>query len=185
MALQVPDWNLLLAQTEQAAKNLVSSTGYDGDVLIIEQPRNARLFKRGLREATRNRLGIKPDQKVILYAPTWRTTTLESPRGTEYLLDPHRLSAISGCIVLVRSHHMTDFESNNSKSVIDVTHEPRIEDLMLASDLLLSDYSSVFFDYALLGRPMIAFVPDIVAYSSERGLYGSWPSQARVATPRP
>ena len=55
--------------------------------------------------------------------------------------------------------------------VIDVSDHPDIHDLMLVSDVLVSDYSSAIYEYSLLGRPMAFFAPDLDAYESERGFY--------------
>ena len=55
--------------------------------------------------------------------------------------------------------------------VMDVTDWPSINELMIASDALVSDYSSVFFDYSILGRPMICFAYDYDRYEKERGMY--------------
>ncbi|MGL5829395.1 MAG: CDP-glycerol glycerophosphotransferase family protein, partial [Angustibacter sp.] len=56
--------------------------------------------------------------------------------------------------------------------VIDVSGYPEIQELYLASDLLVTDYSSVFFDFAALGRPMVFYAPDLLSYQNElRGFY--------------
>ena len=68
--------------------------------------------------------------------------------------------------------------------VIDVSREPHIEDLMLASDLLISDYSSIFFDYLLLGNPMLAYVPDLMEYELERGLSCDLPKGVKILSTR-
>jgi CDP-ribitol ribitolphosphotransferase len=55
--------------------------------------------------------------------------------------------------------------------VIDVSDWPDINQLLLAADMLVTDYSSSIFEYALLGRPIVHYVPDIAAYEAERGFY--------------
>lgn len=156
MTRQVPGWDLLLAQDDQAAEDLSRSMRYQGRILVTENPRNARLFVPGLREQTRKRLGIPEDRYVILYAPTWAPTNTDPLHPKNHILDPAELAEETGALVLVRAHHMTPTRVTEDNDVIDVSEEPRIEDLMVASDALVSDYSSVFFDYALLGRPMYA-----------------------------
>lgn len=181
MAQQVPHWSLLLAQDAQAERDLRSSVLYTGKTLVEEYPRNARLFLPGLRQETRHRLGIGPKDVVILYAPTWRKSDTVSLRRPDYFLDPSMLARRTGATVLVRAHHMASIESQSGSGVIDVSTERRVEDLMVASDILVSDYSSIFYDYQLLGRPMIAYVPDLERYGeNERGFYREWP----VATVR-
>lgn len=186
MTAQSRDWDLLLAQDEQAAMDLRSSARYAGNVLVVEQPRNARLKLPQLREDTRRRLGIAPDAKVILYAPTWRKSDVDSQDPGDYMLDPKALAEQTGATVLVRTHHMSPKMFQDSPHVIDVSNEPRVEDLMVASDELISDYSSIFFDYTLLNQPMFTYVPDLDEYQNdERGFYRDWPEGVqRLQPPR-
>lgn len=178
MRRQVPQWDLLLAQTEQAARDLCSSTGYTGEVHVGEQPRNVGLLG-GEERATevRAQLGLAPAERVVLYAPTWR----EGMRGTDGqsalagLLDPVALAESTGARILVRSHHMNHLHAVGP-GVLDVSSYPNIEDLMLISDVLVTDYSSVIFDFALTGRPAVIYAPDLGWYRDvERGFYRDWP----------
>ncbi len=128
-------------------------------------------------EATRTireKLEIQERKKIILYAPTFRGETSDArlPDGMDY---EAMYSALSdGYTLLVKNHplikermkipeHMTNF-------LIDVTEMP-IDDLLMAADICISDYSSLVFDYSLLKRPMIFFVYDIDGYDDWRGLY--------------
>lgn len=177
MARQVADWDLLLAQTESAAQDLVGSTGYTGEVLVIEQPRNVRLLGGAERaEQVRRELAIGEGERVILYAPTWREGLREgSTVEGGGLLSPTQLAADTGVTVLVRSHHMNNLGASGP-GVRDVGDYPHVEDLMLAADILISDYSSIFFDFALTGRPAVVYAPDLAWYRDvERGFYGQWP----------
>lgn len=173
MKRQVPWWDLLLAQSDEAARNLCTAMRYEGPVMITEQPRNKRLFQPHLREETRERLGISPDEYVILYAPTWRER-YKVPTGTtpDYLIDVEQLSKDRNCTVLVRMHHMNRAVISSHPKVIDVSDEPYIEDLMCASDELISDYSSVIIDYQLLSKKITISTPDRESYvRHERGFY--------------
>jgi len=77
------------------------------------------------------------------------------------------------CCLLVRAHYevaqMIDFSERSN--VLDVSGYPHLNDLMMISDILISDYSSVFFDYSILHRPMICFAYDFDEYSKNRGMY--------------
>ena len=183
MARQVPQWDLLLAQNEEARRNLCSAMGYTGDVLVGEYPRNAGLLGgTRVRYQVRAELGVPEESPVLLYAPTWR----ESFRGADgagpgSLLDAKALAQRTGAVVLVRSHHMNRWraEHNGIAQVIDVSGHPRVEDLMLAADVLVTDYSSIVFDFDLTGRPIVIYAPDLESYRDvERGLYGGWPEAA-------
>ena len=182
MERQVPGWDLLLAQSEEAAITLKSGLGYGGEVLVIEQPRNGRLLAgEPGRRAIRERLGIGSDESVVLYVPTWREVHRRGVSTSwDELLNPAELSHKVGAKVLVRAHHVARTAPIVADGVIDVTHLPDIEDLMLAADVLVTDYSSAAYDFERTGRPVVHFAPDIEAYGSvERGFYGDWPNSSR------
>ena len=185
MDRQVPQWDLLLAQSPQAGRRLQQALGYRGPVRVGEYPRNVRLLGGAeVRRRVRHELGIAPGQPVILYAPTWRES-LRPPTGAagdaaahgpgpEGVLDGVRLADRLGAVVLMRSHHMN--RAGRVPETIDVSGYPSVEELMLAADILVSDYSSIFFDFALTGKPAVVYAPDLASYRDvERGLYGDWP----------
>src|SRR5699024_5618101 len=96
MRRQVPMWDLLLAQTPQAEKDLRSGLGYRGEVLVTEQPRNAVLAQgQSGRSRVREQYGMLPHEKVVLYAPTWREAHRTAARATQWTetLDVERLAA--------------------------------------------------------------------------------------------
>ena len=78
-------------------------------------------------------------------------------------------------MILYRSHPFvrdrSAAESAHPGFVIDVSSHPDMNELMLASDVLVTDYSSAMYEFALLGRPMAFFAPDHEAYEAERGFY--------------
>lgn len=137
------------------------------DRLIFSDPKHEN-------EKARKALNIGFDKTVILYAPTW-----ENCNGREDLLnvklDLDELTNKLGknYIVLLRTHHLTkkvnDLHLN--KQIIDVTNYPYINDLYFAADILISDYSSCFFDYGLLDKPMLCFAPTYDNYVKERGVF--------------
>lgn len=176
MGRQVPEWDLLLAQTEAAGHDLAGSMGYTGPVLVGEQPRNKALVAaRAHREDLRRDLGLEPDARTVLYAPTWREAMRGSQDGLAGLLEPAALAAATGAVVLVRAHHMNTFDAHGDR-VLDVSRFPSVEALMDLADVLITDYSSIVLDWALTGRPAILHVPDLDAYrDDERGFYQDWP----------
>ncbi|MGA8112968.1 MAG: bifunctional glycosyltransferase family 2 protein/CDP-glycerol:glycerophosphate glycerophosphotransferase [Actinocatenispora sp.] len=122
--------------------------------------------------AIRARLGIAPDEKVILYAPTHRG----SDSDYRPLFDPSEFvrSLGSGHRLLLRTHYFYGGESglsDISSQVMDVSAYPVVEDLYLVADVLITDYSSVMFDYGVLDRPIVIYAPDWQAYQATRGTY--------------
>ncbi|NDR52812.1 CDP-glycerol glycerophosphotransferase family protein [Actinomyces sp. 565] len=185
MARQAPQWDLLLAQSPAAAADLRHGLGYAGQVLVGEQPRNTGLLG-GQAKAGRVRaqLGIGPAEPVILYAPTWREGLRRPHQDASELLDAGALARATGAVVLLRSHHMNSLRAHADR-VIGVGRYPSVEDLMLASDLLITDYSSVIFDWALTGRPALLHLPDLEAYRDrERGFYRDWPADSGLPVTR-
>ncbi|MFG2678992.1 CDP-glycerol glycerophosphotransferase family protein [Streptomyces sp. NPDC048392] len=144
-------------------------------------PRNDVLVNAGPQDGrrVRERLGVPDGHTVVLYAPTRR----EYRRGgLVERLDPARLAADlgEGHTLVVRLHPslatgpargMGLSELHRRGVLIDATDEPHVEDLMLASDLLITDYSALMFDYVLLDRPIVVHADDWDAYTASRGAY--------------
>ncbi|MYS53872.1 CDP-glycerol:glycerophosphate glycerophosphotransferase, partial [Streptomyces sp. SID6013] len=144
-------------------------------------PRNDVLVNAGPEDGrrVRERLGVPDGHTVVLYAPTRR----EYRRGgLVERLDVARLAADLGedHTLLVRLHPSLATgparglglsELHRRGVVVDVTDEPHVEDLMLASDLLITDYSALMFDYVLLDRPILIHADDWGPYAATRGAY--------------
>ena len=141
------------------------------ETLEYGYPRNDRLALATPADvdAARAAVGVPPGVTVVLYAPTFRDyeSGFRSPMDAEELaeaLGPDHL-------VLQRAHY---FYSGGSQphhpGVRDVSAYPVVEDLLLAADVLITDYSSVMFDYAVLDRPIVLFAPDWDAYRRTRGV---------------
>lgn len=146
---------------------------------VIEQgyPRNDKLFHadEADRHRVRKALGIEGvNKKIIFYAPTWRDNQHDSTIGYTYKteVDFDKLKEALGeeYIILFRAHYLVansfDFEKY-SGFVYDVSSYDDINDLYIVSDLLITDYSSVFFDYANLRRPMLFYMYDFDSYKNE------------------
>jgi CDP-ribitol ribitolphosphotransferase len=130
----------------------------------------------GVAEAVRRRYGVRDDQRVILYAPTFRGESVTDARFAAGLdLRQLRDGLVGDHVLFVRLHpFIRDAltpEPALAGFVIDVSDDPDINELLLAADVLVTDYSSVIFEFALLGRPMAFFAPDLAEYEGERGFY--------------
>ncbi len=128
------------------------------------------------REEVRRRYGLTEDRRVILYAPTFRGDTIIYARATDDL-DVGLLRSVLGedHVLLIRLHPFvrsrTTIGPDLAGFAIDVSDYPDINELMLVSDVLVTDYSSAIFEFALLDKPMVFFAPDYEAYEQERGFY--------------
>jgi CDP-glycerol glycerophosphotransferase len=124
--------------------------------------------------AARAVLGVRDDEQVVLYAPTHR----EYQAGFDPSLDADALAEALGpkVRVLLRAHHLYSATGTSNGAhdwhprVLDVSTWPSIEELCLASDALITDYSSLMFDYAHLDRPIVIYAPDWETYKLTRGV---------------
>ena len=146
---------------------------------MVGLPRNDELTVEGLQKRQneiREKLNIPKGKKVILYAPTFRDYVLEGSNCVLSLpVSWVKWQRILGdkYVLLMRAHHaiLKSLNIKENDFVRDVSLYPQLNDLMIASDLLISDYSSIFFDYSILGKPMYCFAYDFEIYQKERGLY--------------
>lgn len=147
------------------------------DILIEEgYPRNDALINYREEDVSRIKevLGLDPDKKVILYAPTWRDNMHEAGVGYIYhtAVDFDRLRDQFGenTVILFRAHYFVansfDFKKYEG-FVYNVSDYDDINDLYIIADLLITDYSSVFFDYANLKRPIIFYMYDLESYKTQ------------------
>ncbi len=147
---------------------------YPGKILHSGYPRNAVFFDEGLRDITRKRFGLEGYQ-VIVYMPTWRGGHT-SPE-TSGLLQKHLLSInadlMENQILYVKLHNM-DRQSVCVDNLAHVRHFPQDIDcyqFLTAADCLITDYSSIFFDFANTGRKIVLFPYDKEQYLKDRNLY--------------
>ncbi len=126
----------------------------------------------------RKRLGIPDGKKVVLYAPTWRDDRRHGPgkQGFSLDLDVETVRRTLGDdhVLLLRTHHLVTDKPRSTADdfVMDVSRYPDIAELYMAADVLVTDYSSAMFDYAVLGRPIILYTPDLERYRDHvRGFY--------------
>lgn len=188
--LDARKWTYLLSPSPYTSQHLADAFGLPEErreSVIIEEgyPRNdelalARQDATGARQRElREQLGVPAGKKVLLYAPTWRDDSYKAGVGYtfDYLIDFDLLRRELGeeWVVLFRPHYYIanhfDF-SPYGDFIIDVSDWPDINELYIAADALVTDYSSVMFDYAILRRPIMLFVPDYEKYASDiRGFY--------------
>jgi len=172
-AVEVRGWDLLVSQSPWATRVMRKAFGYQGEVLESGYPRNDVLVapdRAELAAAVRARLGIAEGAKVVLYAPTYRDYDRKNASIRLDLAEAHRALG-PGHEFLIRGHSMQAAPNVRAGLGRDVTTYPDITDLLLIADVLITDYSSVMFDFAATGRPMLFFTYDLQRYSSKRGIY--------------
>lgn len=142
-------------------------------------PRNDILanYTKQQRAAIRKKLGIEENQIVLLYCPTFREYERDKDLGV-VLVPPMDLKKWerklgSRYVMLFRAHYEVSkvMEIQENGFVRNMTSYPSMSELMIAADILISDYSSVFFDYSITGKPMLQFCYDYEKYAIKRGMY--------------
>ncbi|WP_066190668.1 CDP-glycerol:glycerophosphate glycerophosphotransferase [Gracilibacillus timonensis] len=176
-------WDYLVAPNRYSSNIFTRAFGFEGKVLETGYPRNDFIVNHQKDHETidqiKQKLTIAPEKKVILYAPTWRDNQYFGKGRYKYQaeLDLHMLQQELGedYVVILRMHYLVadhiDLTGLDNFVVDGSTYED-IRELYLISDILITDYSSVFFDYANLKRPIIFFVYDLEEYRDTlRGFY--------------
>ena len=184
-------WDFNLSANPYSSRVWRRAFPCDYEMLELGYPRNDRLVTATDADTVemRRRVGIPPmasisgaeaiSGTVILYAPTHREfdSAFVSP------LDVDRLASALGerFTILVRGHHKYSYPTQTGPSatarrstaarVIDVSRHQPIEDLCIAADVLITDYSSIMFDFANLRRPIVLYTPDWETYRRVRGVY--------------
>ena len=178
IAMQAAGWDAMISPSPFCSEVFRSAFRFDGRFLEVGYPRNDVLVGgRGdeVRARVREALALSPEDRVVLYAPTWREYV--GVRDTKPLyLDARLLTRLSAdTVVLVRGHYNATHQADvftGEERIRDVTRYPDIADLYLAADALVTDYSSVMFDFALTDKPQVMLVPDLDQYRDvERGFY--------------
>ncbi len=170
------DWDLILTPAPEMDEYYRTEYAYDGPIFSHGYPRDDILLSDEapvVRDRTRRLLGIDANQTVVLYAPTWRddlaTSYQSSPLVGHLDLETSSKALGDDFVLLMRGHrfHPGQRRPAEKARLIDVTTYPEINDLILASDVAVLDYSSLRFDFALTERPMLFLVPDLDRYAGD------------------
>ncbi len=177
----VAAWDYLVSPNAFSSEVLRRAFGFDGEVLETGYPRNDLLAapeRQRARAEIRAALKIAPHRRAILYAPTYR-----DDRSSAMAMDLDRLLAAldPDDVILVRGHFLEadTGASASTAAVADLTDYPDVRDLLLAADVLITDYSSLMFDFAITAKPMLFFTHDLERYRDRmRGFYFDFEAQA-------
>ncbi|CEG29083.1 CDP-glycerol:poly(glycerophosphate) glycerophosphotransferase [Bacillus sp. B-jedd] len=182
-------WDYLISPNEYSTEIFRRAFDFKKKMIESGYPRNDFLYNRNIDEkanSIKEKLSIPLNKKVILYAPTWRDNQFYDKGkykfNLELDLEKMRNELGSEYIVLLRMHYLIAENldlSGYSDFAMDVSGHEDIRELYIISDLLITDYSSVFFDFANLKKPMIFFVYDLENYRDQlRGFYFDFEKEA-------
>lgn len=164
---ELTDWSLFdehrISRYAKAARRITGS------------PRLDRLVSTGtqMRADIRRELGVEKNERVVLYAPTWRGGVSDHEFDTDALIsDLQVMAGVTGSRVFFRAHRLTEKLVAGARIPVEVVpSDIDTNDLLSAVDVLVTDYSSIAFDYLTTRRSLIFYVPDMEEYKRERGLY--------------
>lgn len=170
--------DLLLSGCKFSSEIFKRAFWYNGEIFECGTPRCDILFQQNesIIKSIKDRIGIKSDDKILLYAPTFRKGNNLSAYDIDFKRVLNELNQQGNWKVLIRFHpHLQEYSADlvkNNDSIIDVTKHDDIQELLLISDLLISDYSSLVFDFAITKKPCILYASDLDEYlKKDRNLY--------------
>jgi CDP-glycerol glycerophosphotransferase len=178
----VARWDLLLSPNPASTERLRHAFRFGGEVHETGYPRNDVLNgpdRDEVRARVRDELGLPDGTTAVLYAPTWRDDLVfDTSDGRDFEM-PIDLGAFADRlggdhVLLTRLHSMVGgrLAAPPGAPVIDVSDRAEAAELYLAADVLVTDYSSAMFDFAVTGKPMVFYTYDLEHYRDDlRGFY--------------
>ncbi len=171
--------DLLLSGCEYSTEIFKRAFWYEGEIFEKGTPRSDMLLKNNneISEKVKKLLGISKNRKLILYAPTFRKGDSLEVYNVDYqkVIEATKKKYGGQWSFLVRLHpHLVSKSKDliHGENVIDATKYDDIQELLVSSDILISDYSSLMFDFALTEKPCFLYVPDLEEYiKNDRKLY--------------
>lgn len=179
---QSRNWDYLISANKYSTDIFKSAFLFDNPILELGYPRNDLLHhpnKEDISNQLKEKLGIPKDKKIVCYCPTWRDDEYYKPGKYKFklALDLKRLRKELGdeYFFILRTHYFIA-DSIDVKGLENFVYNAStyddVTELYLMSDVLITDYSSVFFDYANLKRPILFFTYDLEKYRDTlRGFY--------------
>lgn len=169
-------WDYLISQNSYSTQVFKNAFAFDKNILEIGYPRNDCLvtFDKKQIQTLKDKLNITANKKVILYAPTWRDNKYDNKGNYEFIV-PIDLDAFVSkfgeeYILLLKPHYLVADKINISKygeNIVICKADTDIQELYLIADILITDYSSVMFDYSILKKPIIFYMYDFNDYQRE------------------
>ncbi|PKR82657.1 CDP-glycerol glycerophosphotransferase family protein [Heyndrickxia camelliae] len=177
------NWDYLVSANNYSTEIFKRAFKFNKHVLEYGYPANDIFYNEEMREKVnkiRIELGIPQDKKVILYAPTWRdnesVNSWKHSFSLKFDLEEFYKNLKDEYILILRMHHLIAdslvIDEKYKEFVYDLSKYDDIQELYVMSDILITDYSSVFFDYANSKKPILFFAYDFDNYKENvRGFY--------------
>ncbi|MBQ9545508.1 MAG: CDP-glycerol glycerophosphotransferase family protein [Clostridia bacterium] len=171
--------DLMISDSAHMTSVYKNSFWFSGEILGIGLPRNDFLVRAGEKEKSeiKRSLGFGDGDRLALYAPTFRSDGSLDCYQLDYAALRRSLGARFGgeWTVLVKLHSNLEKYADSlrlsDEGVKNLSHYPDIQKLYVASDVLITDYSSVMFDFMLTSRPCFLFASDVEEYMKDRNFY--------------
>ncbi|WP_165976225.1 CDP-glycerol glycerophosphotransferase family protein [Bacillus salipaludis] len=186
----VKNWDYLISPSPYATKAFKSAFRYNGEILEIGYPRNDLFYwknNQAIAKKVRNSLKLPEGKKVILYAPTFRDNQTDGTNNFKFDInfDFEQMKEKLGnnYILLLRMHVVVKnkvvIPEEYKDFIFNVSSYPDIQELYLITDILITDYSSVMFDFANTKRPILFYTYDLEIYRDQlRGFYMDFEKEA-------
>lgn len=184
-------WDYLVSPNDYSTEIFKRAFHFNKEVLDVGYPRNDLFYKEEINNPTsiaklKERIGLPSDKKVVLYAPTWRDDEFYGKGEYKFdiKLDLFEMKERLGdeYVVVLRMHYLIADNLNVEGLegfAYNFSDYDDIAELYLVSDILITDYSSVFFDYANLNRPILFYTYDLDKYRNDlRGFYIDFEKEA-------
>ncbi|MBK5210992.1 MAG: CDP-glycerol glycerophosphotransferase family protein [Coriobacteriia bacterium] len=172
----------VIVSSEGVVDNFAEAFGIDRQrIHPIGVPRTDIFFdekyKQRKRDELRQKCGIKDGRKTVLFAPTYRGNDVNSAYYPNGFIDFNALAQALGSdyVIVIKFHPFikqdVHIQQENEHRIIDMSEIREINDLLFMADVLITDYSSVIFEYALLNKPVIFYTPDREEYTRKRDFF--------------
>lgn len=167
------DWEWFVTSSEYDRDSVKSAYGYTCPAKILGTPRTDPLFAGYDNDSIKKRLNITDNKKIVLYAPTFRDEELSHKTVKLHL----PLDSMDDFTVLIRLHPEISKKIDakifeNRPNLINVCEYPNLNELLSVSDILITDYSSIFFDFSLFNKLTVFYAYDLEEYiNTRKGFY--------------
>ncbi|WHY91241.1 CDP-glycerol glycerophosphotransferase family protein [Neobacillus cucumis] len=177
------NWDYLISANEYSSEIFRRAFKFEKDMLEAGYPLNDIFYRDDLQKVIakiKDKLNLPKDKKIILYAPTWRDNEMVGSWShsfhLKFDLEDYYQKLNSDHVLLLRMHHLVsdslEIDEKYNNFVYDLSKYDDIQELYVIADLLITDYSSVFFDYANSKKPILFYAYDFEMYKENiRGFY--------------
>ncbi len=175
----VANWDYLISPNQYSSEHLKSAFKFDKEIIEMGYPRNDFLtnYSEYNVKVIKNRYNLNVNDKVLLYAPTYRDNKYDKNKKYTQQIRLDLALLQKKCPewkIIIRTHYLVgkEIDLTKYKNVIIPESDVDINELMIVADCLMTDYSSIMYDFAILDRPMVFFAYDLPEYqNATRGFY--------------